>query len=191
MSGPASLTYGVSGAQGAGRECATGPVSGSAGHPGHDAQGSGHGGHDAARAADRAAALAAFVRRGRLAGRQLWLAGLGAAAVAAGAAPRLAARGRRLAERLAEKGQPLAERQAARLESLGEQASRVVAGARKLARETAEFETRRLLERFELATVEDLRRLGERLEALDRKLDDYGRRLARSAAATTTAPTEG
>ncbi|HYL04983.1 MAG TPA: hypothetical protein VE075_03025, partial [Thermoanaerobaculia bacterium] len=104
----------------------------------------------------------------RSAGRRLWLAGLGAAAVAAGGAPRLAARGRELVDRLVRKGQPLAKRQAARLESLADRAGRTVQGARTLLRETAEYETRRLLERLDLATVDDLRLLAAHLETLDK-----------------------
>ena len=132
-----------------------------------------------------AAAFETWVRRARVAGHQLWLAGLGAAAAAADGAPRLAARGRRLLDRLVEKGQPLAERQAARvtrlgarLESLSGQAGRTVRGGGTLLRETAEYETRRLLERLDLATVEDLRQLAAHLETLDKKLEDYGRRMA-------------
>jgi polyhydroxyalkanoate synthesis regulator phasin len=128
-----------------------------------------------------AAALDHLVRGARVAGRQLWLAGLGAAATAAGSAPRLAAHGRQLVERLVEKGQPLARRQTARAESLAGQAGRTTRGARTLLRETAEYETRRLLERFGLATVEDLRVLAAHLETLDKKLDDYGRRIAHTA----------
>jgi hypothetical protein len=128
-----------------------------------------------------AAALDNLVRRARLAGRQLWLAGLGAAATAVGSAPRLAARGRQLVDRLAEKGQPLAKRQATRVGSLADHAGRTVQGARTLLRETAEYETRQLLERFGLATVEDLRLLALHLETLDKKLDDYGRRITQTA----------
>jgi Poly(hydroxyalcanoate) granule associated protein (phasin) len=132
-----------------------------------------------------AAALEDLSRRARQAGRQLWLASLGAAASAADAAagaPRVAERGRRLVNRLVERGRPLAERQAkrarARLGSLTDRAGRTVQSAADLARETAEYETRRLLHRFELATADDLRLLTLRLEALDQKLDDYRRRLA-------------
>jgi hypothetical protein len=132
-----------------------------------------------------AAALEDLSRRARQAGRQLWLASLGAAASAAHAAagaPRLAQRGRRLVDRLIERGRPLAERQAqrarARLGSITDRASRTVQSAADLARETAEYETQRLLHRFELATADDLRLLALRLEALDQKLDDYRRRLA-------------
>ena len=135
-----------------------------------------------------AAAFETLVRRARHAGHQLWLAGLGAAATAADGAPRLAARGRRLVDRLVEKGQPLAERAErdiarvtrlrARLGSLSGQAGRTVRGAGTLLRETAEYETRRLLERLGLATVEDLRLLAAHLETLDKKLEDYGRRVA-------------
>lgn len=130
-----------------------------------------------------ATALETLVRRARGAGHQLWLAGLGAAATAVAGAPRLAAHGRRLAERLVERGQPLAERQAeratrigARLGSLSDRAGRTVRGVGTLLRETAEYETRRLLERLDLATVEDLRLLAAHLETLDKKLDDYSRR---------------
>jgi len=133
--------------------------------------------------AAEATAFETLVRRARAAGHQLWLAGLGAAAAAADGAPRLAAQGRQLVDRLVEKGQPLAERQAARvtrlgarLGSLSDHAGRTVRGAGTLLRETAEYETRRLLERLDLATVEDLRLLAGHLETLDKKLDDYSRR---------------
>jgi hypothetical protein len=148
----------------------------------------------AAGAARGAAALETVSRRARHAGRQLWLASLGAAASAAAGAPRLAVRGRWLVDRLVERGRPLAERQAARitarlerLESLGDHAGRTVQGAAILARETAEYETRRLLRRFELATAEDLRLLALRLEALDKKLDDYGRCTPATTASTAAA----
>jgi hypothetical protein len=127
-----------------------------------------------------AAAIERIVRRARFAGRQLWLAGLGAAATAFDGAPRLAAQGRKLVARLAEKGQPRARRQGARIESLTDHAGRTVQGARTLLRETAEYETRQLLERFGMATVEDLRLLAIHLETLDKKLDDYGRRIAQT-----------
>jgi hypothetical protein len=132
-----------------------------------------------------AASFETLIRRARVAGHRLWLAGLGAAATAAAGAPRLAAQGRQLVDRLVEKGQPLAERQAAgvsrigaRLGSLSDQAGRTVRSAGTLLRETAQYETRRLLERLDLATVEDLRLLAAHLETLDKKLDDYGRRIA-------------
>ena len=145
-----------------------------------------------------AEALETLTRGARRAGRQLWLASLGAAGVVADAAPQLAGRCRRMVDRLVEKGQPLAERGrerrrdrgrrwAARLDELGDHAGRTVQGAATLARETAEYESRRLLERLDLATAEDLALLAARLEALDRKLDDYGRRLAATAA--TARPT--
>jgi len=146
---------------------------------------------EAAHVADR---VERAVSRARFAGRQLWLAGLGAAAAAAGSVPRMAAiaaiaaiaaRGRRLVDRLVERGQPLAERRSARiqarLESLSDHAERTIQGARTLLREMAEYETRRLLERLDLATVADLRLLAVHLETLDKKLDDYGRRLAETA----------
>ena len=128
-----------------------------------------------------AASIESLVRRARFAGRQVWLAGLGAAATAAGSVPRLAAHGRRLVEQLAERGQPLAARQAGRIEALAGRAGRTAQGARTLLRETAEYETHRLLARLDLATVEDLRLLAAHLDTLDKKLDDYGRRSAQTA----------
>lgn len=112
------------------------------------------------------------------AGRQLWLAGLGAVA----SLPRLAERPRRrlrsLVDRLAEKGRPIAERRAerrkARFDALQGRASRAVEGAATLLRDTAAYESRRLL-RFDMATTDDLRRLAASLDALDRRLDDYRR----------------
>ncbi len=133
-----------------------------------------------------ASAIERVVRQARFAGRQLWLAGLGAAAAGVAGAPRLAARGRELVASLTEKGRPLAHRQAARIdariESLAGRAERTARSAGTLLRETAEYETRRLLERFDLATVEDLRLLAAHLEALDKRLDDYGRRATQTPA---------
>lgn len=119
--------------------------------------------------------LARLGRRARTAGRQIWLAGLGALDVAAGL-PRFGERGRRTLERLAAKGEPIAARHRARLRGWSDRAGRTVEGAATLARDTASYEGRRLLERFDLATAEDLRQLAARLEALDRKLDDYAAR---------------
>ncbi len=137
-----------------------------------------------------AVAFEALARRARLAGRQLWLVSLGAAATAAAGAPRLATQGRQLVDRLVEKGQPLEERYAApfnrvraRFGSLSDRAGRTVESARTLLRDTAEYETRRLLERLDLATVEDLRLLAAHLETLDKKLDDYRRRMTQTAQA--------
>jgi hypothetical protein len=133
-----------------------------------------------------ASAVDAVARRARHAGRQLWLAGLGALGTlgATASLPRVASRGRQLRQlmgRLAEKGQPVAERQRTRIDSLNAHASRAVQGAATLLRETAKYEGRRLLERFNLATTEDLRLLAARLEALDKKLDDYDRRIRATA----------
>jgi hypothetical protein len=121
------------------------------------------------------------------AGRQLWLAGLGAVA----SLPRLAERPRRrlrsLVDRLVEKGRPIAERHRARFDSLNGQAGRTVEGATTLLRDTAAYESRQLLTRFDMATTDDLRRLAASLDALDRKLDDYRRHGADTAAAANAA----
>jgi Poly(hydroxyalcanoate) granule associated protein (phasin) len=113
--------------------------------------------------------------RARAAGRQVWLAGLGVLDLASGL-PRWAAQGWRTVERLAARGEPVAVRQRARIDRLGERASRTAASARTLLRDTAAYEGRRLLKRFDLATDEDMHQLAVRLEALDRKLDNYAAR---------------
>jgi hypothetical protein len=113
------------------------------------------------------------------AARQLWLAGLGAVA----SLPRLAERPRRrlrsLVDRMVEKGRPIAarraERRKARFDTLQDHAGRAVEGAAALLRDTAAYEGRRLLTRFDMATADDLRRLAASLDALDRRLDDYRR----------------
>src|ERR1700674_1032616 len=134
-----------------------------------------------------ATAFETLARQARLAGRQLWLAGLGAAASAAAGVPRLATEGRLVVDRLVEKGQPLEERYAApfnrvraRFGSLSDRAARTVESARTLLRDTAEYETRRLLKRLDLAHAEDLRLLAAHLETLDKKLGDYRRRMTQT-----------
>ena len=109
-------------------------------------------------------------------GRLLWWAALGAAA----SVPDLALRGGKAiasaVERLADKGKPLADRQAAGLEAVGERLRRAAASTAALARDTVEYESRRLMERLHVATAADFRRLGAHLDALDRKLDEYSAR---------------
>src|SRR5437588_10714490 len=123
------------------------------------------------------------------AGRQLWLASLGAVA----SLPRVAARRRHrlrsLMDRLVEKGRPVAERHQARLRSLNDRADRGVEGAATLLRDTAAYESRQLLTRFDMATTDDLRRLAASLDALDRKLEDY--RLLRAGGAEGNATRAG
>jgi hypothetical protein len=79
-------------------------------------------------------------------------------------------------ERLADKGKPLADRQTAGFDAVGERIRRAAASTAALARDTVEYESRRLMERLHVATADDFRRLGAHLDALDRKLDEYSAR---------------
>lgn len=120
--------------------------------------------------------------------RQVWWAGLGAfSALAAGA--------RQAADqvgRWAEKGRPLAEQRraaaAGHIHHWNARIAQVVDDAGTLLRETAEYEGRRLVKRFGIATTEDLNLLAAHLEALDRKLDAHP--ALRRLAAQPTQPTQ-
>jgi len=113
------------------------------------------------------------------AGRNLWLAGLGAIA-------EVEAEGRELFDRLVERGRPVEARQRQAAESAAGQASKAVRGFGKRLQDTVEHESRGMLKRLNVMTREDVKVLSTRLTALSKKIDEVA---ARRQAATVTPTT--
>jgi poly(hydroxyalkanoate) granule-associated protein len=102
----------------------------------------------------------------RAAGRNLWLAGLGAVAeVEEGS--------RELFDRLVERGVPVEGKQKTLVEAVSERASKAAREVGKLVEETLEFESRGMLKRLNLMTREDVKILSARLESLSKKINEY------------------
>jgi poly(hydroxyalkanoate) granule-associated protein len=102
----------------------------------------------------------------RIAGRNLWLAGLGAVA-------EVEEGGRELFDRLVERGVPVEEKQKKLTETVAERASKAARSFSKLVEETVEFESRGMLKRLNLMTSEDIKILSARLETLSKKINEY------------------
>ncbi|HYO14669.1 MAG TPA: phasin family protein [Thermoanaerobaculia bacterium] len=100
------------------------------------------------------------------AGRNLWLAGLGAVAgVEEGS--------RELFDRLIERGRPVEERQKKVVNEVADRTNRTVAELKKLLQDQVAWESRGVLKKLNLMTVEDVKILSARLDTLSRKLDEY------------------
>jgi poly(hydroxyalkanoate) granule-associated protein len=116
------------------------------------------------------------------AGRNLWLAGLGAVAeVEEGTLS--------LFDRLIAKGRPVEERQKKAAEAVAEKAKGTAMGLTQLVQDTVEYESREMLKRLNVMTREDMKILSARLETLSTKIDEYVAR--RSAAAIEIVSPEG
>jgi poly(hydroxyalkanoate) granule-associated protein len=102
----------------------------------------------------------------RAAGRNLWLAGLGAVAeVEEGS--------RELFDRLVERGVPVEGKQKKLAATVTKRANKAARELGKLVEETVEFESRGMLKRLNLMTREDIRILSARLETLSKKINEY------------------
>ncbi len=102
----------------------------------------------------------------RAAGRNLWLAGLGAAVeVEEGS--------RELFDRLVERGVPVEKKQKRLAETVAERANKAARSLSKLVDETLEYESRGMLKRLNLMTREDVKILSARLETLSKKINEY------------------
>lgn len=99
------------------------------------------------------------------AGRNLWLASLGAVAKAE-------EEGRDLFDRLVERGRPLEKRQRHTLDTMGDRTQEKVRELRKLVQDTVEFETKGVLKRFGMLTKDDIKVLAARLDTLSHKIDE-------------------
>jgi poly(hydroxyalkanoate) granule-associated protein len=104
------------------------------------------------------------------AGRNLWLAGLGAVA-------EVEEGGRELFGHLVERGRPVEGKQKKLAETLAgtitDRATKAARDLGKLVEETVEFESRGMLKKLNLMTREDVKILTARLESLSKKLDEY------------------
>ena len=100
------------------------------------------------------------------AGRNLWLASLGAIAeVEEGSA--------KLFDRLVERGRPLDERQRKTVEAFADRANGTLREAGKLFQDTVEYESRQVLKKMGVLTRDDLKVLRARLDILARQIDEY------------------
>jgi poly(hydroxyalkanoate) granule-associated protein len=106
----------------------------------------------------------------RAAGRNLWLAGLGAVA-------EVEEGGRELFDHLVERGRPVEGKQKKLAKTLTgtitERATKAARDLGKLVEETVEFESRGMLKKLNLMTREDVKILTARLESLTKKIDEY------------------
>lgn len=100
------------------------------------------------------------------AGRNLWLAGLGAIAEVDEASVKLF-------DRLVERGRPLDERQRNTVEAFTDRANGALREAGKLFQDTVEYESRQVLKKMGVLTRDDLKVLSARLDILARQIDEY------------------
>ena len=99
------------------------------------------------------------------AGRNLWLAGLGAVA-------EVEESGRDLFSHLVERGRPYEEKQRQAFEKAGDKTQETVRELSTLVQDTVEFETKGVLKKLGLLTRDDVKILSARLDTLSRKLDE-------------------
>lgn len=100
------------------------------------------------------------------AGRNLWLAGLGAAA-------EVEQSGRGLFGRLIELGRPVEEKQKQVATGVAEKTSQAVKELGKLVEDTVAYESREMLKRLNVMTEDDVRTFAARLDTLATKIDEY------------------
>src|SRR3954453_1882459 len=105
----------------------------------------------------------------RVAGRNLWLAGLGAVAEGEEGS-------RELFDRLVERGVPVEDKQKKLADAVTERANKAAREVTRLVEETVEFEGRGMLKRLNLMTREDVKILSARLETLSKKISEYAAR---------------
>lgn len=100
------------------------------------------------------------------AGRNLWLAGLGAAA-------EVEEGGRGLFGRLVELGRPVEEKQKKAATGVAEKTTASVKGLGKLVEDTVAYESKEMLKRLNVMTQDDVRIFAARLDTLGQKIDEY------------------
>jgi len=121
------------------------------------------------------------------AGRNLWLAGLGAVAAIAEADQG----SRELFDRLVERGRPLEEEQRKTFRELGDRTEETVREMRKLFRETVEYEGKGVLKKLGVLTRDDLKVLATRIDTLSQKIDELTAQRQSVAAASSQEPATG
>jgi poly(hydroxyalkanoate) granule-associated protein len=103
------------------------------------------------------------------AGRNLWLAGLGAVAeVEEGS--------RGLFDHLVKRGRPFEKKQRKALEKVGDKTNETVRELGKLVQDTMEYETKGVLKKLGLLTRDDVKILAARLDTLSKKIDELSAR---------------
>lgn len=114
--------------------------------------------------------MSEVIEQVKAAGRNLWLAGLGAVA-------EVEEGGREIFGRLVERGRPLEGKLEGTQKKLADtvtgKATKAARELGKLVEETVEFESRGMLKKLNLMTREDVKILTARLETLSKKLDEY------------------
>jgi poly(hydroxyalkanoate) granule-associated protein len=118
----------------------------------------------------------------RTAGRNLWLAGLGAAV-------EIENEGKGLFDRLVERGRPFEERQKQTVNELGDKAGAKLREMRDLVRDQVRHDVKQVLTRVGVPTLEDFRLLTSRLETLSAKIDALSTHPAVSPEPETTPET--
>ena len=114
------------------------------------------------------------------AGRNLWLAGLGAIAAITEADQG----SRELFDRLVERGRPLEEQQRKAFRELGDRTEETVLEMRKLFQETVEYEGKGVLKKLGVLTRDDLKVLAARIDTLSQKIDELTAQRQSAAAAS-------
>lgn len=99
------------------------------------------------------------------AGRNLWLAGVGAVA-------EVSEGGVEMFDRLVERGKPLEEKQKKMVAAVTERAGKISREAGRLVQDTVEFEGRGLLKKMNVMTREDVKVLNARISTLTSKVDE-------------------
>lgn len=103
--------------------------------------------------------------RVRAAGRNLWLAGVGAVA-------EVSEGGLEMFDRMVERGRPVEEKQKKLVETVTDRATRTVREAQRLIEDTVEFESKGMLKRLNVMTREDVKILSARINTLSKKVDE-------------------
>lgn len=100
------------------------------------------------------------------AGKELCLAGLGAAA-------RLDDESQKVFDRLVERGRPVEEKGRKAVETAANRTQAVLREAKTLVLDTVEYESKAALKRLGLMTRDDVKILSARLDTLSRKIDEF------------------
>ena len=120
----------------------------------------------------------------REAGRNLWLAGLGAVAEAGEGGKEW----HQVFDRLVERGRPVDERQRKALDEIEERTGTTVREMKKLFEDTVQYESKSLLQRLGLMTRDDVNVLAARIDSLAAKVDELVASYEIAAAEPAAAP---
>ena len=120
-----------------------------------------------------------YLNQVRLAGRNLWLAGLGAV----GSLADLDRGGRDLFDRLVERGRPVEERQKKAMDEWSDRAAEKLRTVGERAKDQVREDLKRALNKAGVPTAEEWNALTARLEALSASLDEIARTSATASAA--------